>query len=118
MQSGKKNSSPKTKHFQTYAVLTSVDQYRSLALPFYADYAEKHDGRRPFINPGPLVRWAWGQQNGGNAAYEVALSNKTIFEHWWESEGFGKKDKHACTEGIYIYPYTKGETQYRNVYYE
>ncbi|EYE99691.1 glutamyl-tRNA(Gln) amidotransferase, subunit A [Aspergillus ruber CBS 135680] len=102
----------------TYAVLTSVDQYRSLALPFYADYAEKHDGRRPFINPGPLVRWAWGQQNGGNAAYEVAIKNKTIFEHWWGSEGFGKKDKHTCSEGIYIYPYTKGETQYRNVYYD
>jgi len=64
------------------------------------------------------VRWAWGQQNGGNAAYEMALKNKTIFEHWWGSEGFGKKDRDTCSEGIYIYPYTKGETQYRNVYHE
>lgn len=102
----------------TYAILTAVDQYRSLTVPFFADYAEKHDGRRPFINPGPLVRWSWGQEMGGDAAYEEALKNKTTFEHWWSSEGFGKKEKDTCSEGIYIYPYSKGETEYRNVYHE
>ncbi|KAJ6177703.1 hypothetical protein N7519_008164 [Penicillium mononematosum] len=102
----------------TYAVLVSVDQYRSLSLPFYADYAAKHDGRRPFVNPGPLLRWAWGQNNGGDAAYGEALKNKTIFKDWWESDGYGKTDEKTCSEGIYIYPYSKGQTQYRNTYFD
>ena len=79
-------------------MLVSVDQYRSLSLPFYADYAAKHDGRRPFVNPGPLLRWAWGQNNGGDAAYGEALKNKTIFKDWWESDGYGKADDKTCSE--------------------
>ncbi|KAJ5666474.1 uncharacterized protein N7477_008922, partial [Penicillium maclennaniae] len=100
---------------QTYATLVSVYQYEHLALPFYADYAKKHDGRHPFINPGPLARWTWGQDNEGDAGYQVALTNKTIFKNWWETDGFGVAHKETCSEGIYLYPYTTGETQYRNV---
>lgn len=99
-------------------MLVSVDQYRSLSLPFYADYAAKHDGRRPFVNPGPLARWAWGQNNGCDTAYNEAIKNKTIFKDWWESDGYGKADKQTCSEGIYMYPYSKGQTQYRNAYSE
>ncbi|KAJ6125743.1 hypothetical protein N7523_003363 [Penicillium sp. IBT 18751x] len=101
----------------TYATLVSVYQYDHLALPFYADYAKKHDGRRPFINPGPLARWTWGQDNEGDAGYQVALTNKTIFKDWWETDGFGVAHKETCSEGIYLYPYTTGETQYRNFYF-
>ncbi|OJI98271.1 hypothetical protein ASPVEDRAFT_880966 [Aspergillus versicolor CBS 583.65] len=100
----------------TYAVLTSVYQYKHLAKPFFADYAEKHDGRRPFINPDPLVRWQWGQDNGGDAAYTEAVQNKTIFKNWWETAGYGRAHNETCSEGIYIYPYSTGKTQYRNVY--
>ncbi|KAL4922387.1 amidase signature domain-containing protein [Aspergillus aurantiobrunneus] len=100
----------------TYAVLTSVYQYKHLALPFFADYAEQHDGRRPFINPGPLVRWTWGQENGGDVAYNTALHNKTIFKHWWESTAHGAGNRETCSEGVYVYPYSTGKTQYRNVY--
>lgn len=102
----------------TYAILTSVGQYRSLALPFYADYAAEHNGRHPFVNPGPLKRWKWGQDNGGNDAYNAALQNKTIFREWWETEGYGKSDPLTCSEGVYIYPYSKGERHYRNVYFK
>ncbi|OQD75416.1 hypothetical protein PENDEC_c007G03836 [Penicillium decumbens] len=94
----------------TYATLVSVYQYNSLALPFYADYAKKNGDRRLFINPGPLARWTWGQENGGDAAYDIALKNKTIFKDWWESDGFGVAHKETCSEGIYLYPYTIGET--------
>ncbi|KAL4781350.1 amidase signature domain-containing protein [Aspergillus varians] len=100
----------------TYAILTSVYQYNHLALPFFTDYANQHDGRQPFINPGPLVRWAWGQENGGDAAYTTALTNKTIFKDWWESEGYGVTNEESCSQGIYIYPYSTGKTQYRNEY--
>ncbi|KAJ5501078.1 hypothetical protein N7527_012199 [Penicillium freii] len=84
----------------------------------FLDYAAKHDGRRPFVNPGPLARWAWGQNNGGDTAYSEAIKNKTIFKDWWESDGYGKADKQTCSEGIYMYPYSKGQTQYRNVYFD
>lgn len=103
---------------KTYAILTSVGQYRSLALPFYADYAAKNYGRHPFINPGPLKRWKWGQDNGGNDAYDVALKNRTIFREWWKTEGYGKANPLTCSEGVYLYPYSKGNRQYRNVYFE
>lgn len=104
---------------QTYALLTSIDQYRSLALPFFADYSVAHDGRRPFINPGPLARWAWGQQNGGDEGFHQALRNKTIFKEWWESSsGFGRRDDETCSEGLFLYPYSVGERQYRDVYFE
>ncbi|KAJ5678862.1 hypothetical protein N7462_007106 [Penicillium macrosclerotiorum] len=103
---------------ETYAILTSVGQYRSLTLPFYADYAARNEGRRPFVNPGPLKRWQWGQDNGGDHAYNLALKNKTIFREWWETEGYGKANPKTCSEGIYLYPYSKGETQYRNVYFD
>ncbi|CAI7673659.1 unnamed protein product [Penicillium viridicatum] len=82
------------------------------------DLLNTHDGRRPFVNPGPLARWAWGQNNGGDTAYSEAIRNKTIFKDWWESDGYGKADKQTCSEGIYMYPYSKGQTQYRNVYFD
>jgi hypothetical protein len=93
-----------------------VHQYKNLALPFFTDYAAEHDGRHPYINPGPRVRWAWGQENGGDTGYEMALRNKTIFKDWWESQGYGVHNEDTCSEGIYIYPYSTGKTQYRDVY--
>lgn len=107
-----------TLRYKTYAILTSVDQYRSLAQPFFADYAAKHNGLRPFINPGPLARWFWGQENGGDEAYTAAVRNKTVFKEWWETDGFGRTDNTTCSEGVYVYPYTTGKTQYRNEYFE
>jgi hypothetical protein len=33
---------------ETYAILTSNDQFNLLGRPFFSDYAAQHDGRRPF----------------------------------------------------------------------
>jgi hypothetical protein len=33
---------------ETYAILTSNDQFNLLGKPFFEDYATQHDGRRPF----------------------------------------------------------------------
>ncbi|PLB46525.1 putative amidase [Aspergillus steynii IBT 23096] len=102
----------------TYATITSVDQYNHLATPLFADYAAAHRGRQPFINPGPLSRWTWGQSNGGNASYEVALRNMTQFRDWWETDGYGRSDEGSCSEGLFVSIYSAGETDYRNRYYE
>ena len=102
---------------ETYAILTAVDQYNRLAKPFYSDYAAVHDGRRPFINPGPRFRWQWGQDRGGDAAYEVALRNMTIFREWWETLGFGQPDKASCSESLVVSMFSSGEVDYRDEYY-
>ena len=40
----------------TYAELISFEQTMLLRKSFYADYAAAHDGRKPFVDPVPLVR--------------------------------------------------------------
>ncbi|KAL4971059.1 glutamyl-tRNA(Gln) amidotransferase, subunit A [Aspergillus stella-maris] len=108
---------------QTYAVLTSVYQYKHLAVPFMNAYSSSHSGRNPFINPGPLVRWEWGQTqlSKNSNVYTEALTNKTTFQNWWNfaspsSGGYGTPHNTTCSEGIYIYPYSTGKTAYRNTY--
>ncbi|ODM23164.1 hypothetical protein SI65_00753 [Aspergillus cristatus] len=87
----------------TYGTLISVYQWLHLGVPFFRDYAPKHDGRTPYINPNPLLRWEIGseaQQEGWNKAWQ----NNTIFQHWWN-------------EGIYIYPNSVGSVSYRDEYF-
>ena len=49
----------------TYATLITKEQIELVREPFYADYAAAYDGRRPFVNPVPLSRWAWGDSIPG-----------------------------------------------------
>ncbi|KAH6724627.1 peptidoglutaminase-asparaginase [Leptodontidium sp. MPI-SDFR-AT-0119] len=101
----------------TYAILTSVDQYNILGRQLFADYGAIHGGRRPFINPGPLTRWNWGQQNGGNASYQVAMQNMTTFRNWWETSGYGLPSNQSCSDGLYVYTWSTGSPNYRNRYF-
>lgn len=39
----------------TYPILISKEQIMLVRDPFYATYGAMHDGRRPFIDPAPLV---------------------------------------------------------------
>lgn len=41
---------------RTYPTLISKEQTKNVRAPFFADYAAAHDGRRPFVDPVPLVR--------------------------------------------------------------
>lgn len=36
-----------------------------------------HEGRQPYINPAPSVRWAWGESQP-DSVLDDALKNKTI----------------------------------------
>ena len=40
----------------TYIELISFEQTMLVRDPFFADYASVHDGRKPFVDPVPLVR--------------------------------------------------------------
>jgi hypothetical protein len=98
-----------------YPVLISQQQYNLITLPFYADYAAAHGGRRPFIDPSPLIRWGWGQTNVSADATEQAIQNKTVFMDWWAEEVV-KPSEESCSESILLYPGTLASPTYRNVY--
>ncbi|KAF7864343.1 uncharacterized protein EAF02_010311 [Botrytis sinoallii] len=98
-----------------YPTLITQQQYSLLAEQFYADYAAANDGARPFIDPVPLSRWAWGQNNISADATEQAIYNKTIFMDWFAAEVV-PSSLISCSESLFLYPGTLAETSYRNEY--
>ncbi|KUL83158.1 hypothetical protein ZTR_10119 [Talaromyces verruculosus] len=100
----------------TYGTLVSVYQWFHLGVSFFNDYAAKHDGRTPFMNPSAGGRWILGQRLG-QAQFDIAWNNKTIFADWWNSDdGFGAKSTETCSQAIYTYPNSVGAVSYRNQY--
>ncbi|KAI8935518.1 hypothetical protein NX059_008089 [Plenodomus lindquistii] len=97
----------------TYAILITKQQVELVREPFYADYAAKHDGRKPFVNPVPLARWGWGD-NQTNTVSE-AISNKTTFMTWANSS-FLAPSASTCSESLVLYVGSTGRTTYRNTY--
>lgn len=102
----------------TYAVFVSHDQWKLLGKPFFDDYAASNDGRQPYVNPGPLVRWQWGQVNAPDEVYEQALRNISTFKEWYETEGYGRRDPESCSESVYTYVFLTGYPYYRDEYLE
>ncbi|KAH6693633.1 glutamyl-tRNA amidotransferase [Plectosphaerella plurivora] len=100
----------------TYATLITKEQIPLVREPFYRDYAAAHDGRRPFVNPVPLSRWAWGD-SVPDSWRDDALTNKTIFMDWFNSEILPPSDDLAqCTKSIVLYPGATGGASPRNRY--
>jgi hypothetical protein len=98
-----------------YPVLISQQQYNLLTLPFYADYASKNSGKKPFVDPAPLIRWAYGQNNWTADATAQALQNKTVFMEWWAEEVI-LPSAESCSESVLLYVGSDGTPTYRNVY--
>ncbi len=97
----------------TYPVLISKEQTMLVRDPFYAAYGAKHDGRRPFVDPSPLVRWAFGDSYPASTLAD-AINNKTIFQEWWAAE-VQPNDTVTCSNSLLLY--TAGANpSYRNVY--
>ncbi|KAI9154671.1 Scytalone dehydratase-like protein Arp1 [Paramyrothecium foliicola] len=101
----------------TYGVFVSHDQWQQHGKPFFEDYAAKFEGRQPYINPGPLARWQWGQTHATEDVYAQALFNISIFKSWYESEGYGRHHPESCSEGLYVYPWSVGVPSYRDTYF-
>ncbi|KAF2676087.1 glutamyl-tRNA amidotransferase [Lentithecium fluviatile CBS 122367] len=98
----------------TYPVLITQQQAPLVRDPFYADYAAKHDGRRPFIDPVPLVRWGWGDNT--TETLDRAIANKTMFMSWFNSTVL-VANKQTCSDSLLFYVGTTGAApDYRNVY--
>lgn len=99
---------------ETYTALISLDQINLLGNAFISDYAKSHDGRKPFLDPSTQVRWDWGRSQPAGTL-EEAMRNKTIFKDWFSNNVVGN-DSNTCSDSVFIYPYTVGDTVYRNVY--
>ena len=62
---------------RTYPTLISKEETKNVRNPFYADYAAIHDGRRPAVDPVPLV-WLDSQLSTSVEVGETNLSAGTL----------------------------------------
>ncbi|KAJ9110281.1 hypothetical protein QFC19_001684 [Naganishia cerealis] len=99
---------------ETYATLIGYYQWTHFGQPWFADYALQHDGRTPFIDSQPAVRWAYGRQRG-EAGYEAELAKKNVFKDFFSTHVL-KADNETCTDALFLYPINTGTTSYRNGY--
>ncbi|KAI5359507.1 putative amidase [Septoria linicola] len=100
--------------YLTYAILIAQRQTALVRDPFFADYAAIHDGRRPFIDPAPLVRWTWGDSYP-NATVDIANANRTIFADWVSSNVLVADEK-TCSDSLLLYVGSQASVDYRNEY--
>ncbi|KAG9231567.1 putative Glutamyl-tRNA amidotransferase subunit A [Amylocarpus encephaloides] len=98
-----------------YPTLISHQQYNLVTQPFYADYAAANNGKRPFVDPSPLIRWAFGQTSVPADASTQAIRNATIFRKWWE-QNVVVPSPESCSESLLLYVQSSGSPNYRNVY--
>lgn len=97
----------------TYALLITKQQAELVRKPFYADYAAKYDGRLPFVDPAPLTRWGWGDEQ--NLTVNDAIASKTLFQNW-ANETFLAPSPHTCSKSLVMYVGATPRTVYRNAY--
>lgn len=97
----------------TYPILISQQQTPLVRDPFYKDYAAKYDGRRPFVDPVPLLRWGWGDNS--TETVERAVANKTMFMSWFNSTVL-VPDAQTCSDSLLMYVGSNAGTVYRNEY--
>ncbi|KAI4289394.1 MAG: hypothetical protein L6R35_001345 [Caloplaca aegaea] len=97
----------------TYPILISKQQTRLVRDPFFAAYAAVYDGRKPFVDPSPLVRWAFGDTQPESALAE-AQANKTVFMDWFNANIL-VNDSRTCSQSLLLYASTPSP-QYRNLY--
>lgn len=98
----------------TYPIIIAQEQTRLLREPFYADYAAAHNGRRPFVDPAPLVRWAFGDAYPPTEV-DVANANRTLFADWFASEVL-VADNATCSNSLVFYIGSEADVNYRNQY--
>lgn len=98
----------------TYPVIISKQQTALVRDPFYASYGAIHDGRRPFVDPAPLTRWAYGDSLPATALDE-ALYNKTLFMNWFNTKVL-TPDPVTCSNAFLLYIQSTGTSNARNRY--
>ena len=98
----------------TYPIIIAQEQTHLVRDPFYADYAAVHDGRRPFVDPAPLARWAFGDSY---PPIQNATENakRERFSDWWASHIL-IPDAQTCSNSLLLYVGSQADVNYRNQY--
>ena len=105
----------------TYPIIISQEQTTLVRDPFYTDYGAAHEGRLPFVDPAPLVRWAFGDSFPKPATLNQANANRTVFRDWFTSHVLVSNDSGSnssipCSSGLYLYVGSEADVNYRNQY--
>ena len=103
----------------TYPIIISQEQTTLLRDPFYADYGAVHNGRRPFVDPVPLTRWAFGDSFPKPATLNQANANRIVFRDWVASHVMvpsNSSNSSACSSSLYLYVGSEADVNYRNQY--
>lgn len=99
----------------TYPALIAKQQFTLVRDPFFADYALQNNNRTPFIDPQPMVRWAFGQ-SPESSTLDLAIANKTVFMDWWNTNILVPTTDGSCSNAFFLYPGAEAQTDYRNQY--
>jgi Asp-tRNA(Asn)/Glu-tRNA(Gln) amidotransferase A subunit family amidase len=102
----------------TYPILIAQSQTKAIRDPFYADYAALHAGRKPFINPSPLARWAFGETFPPTQLAKEDAKRAT-FASWFSQEILPPSaSAGTCSDALlfYVGSAAGSTTHYRNAY--
>lgn len=100
----------------TYPILISQEQTKLVRDPFYAAYGAANQGRKPFVDPAPLARWAFGDSYPASALTD-AVNNKTLFMDWFGSNILVANTSSAsCSNAIALYVGSAANPNPRNQY--
>ncbi|RDW58283.1 hypothetical protein BP5796_12213 [Coleophoma crateriformis] len=91
------------------------NQIAKVISPFQKDYANKFEGRQPFINPFPAARFA-SAASTTDADVEESYKRFTFFRKWF-GESVVKPDAKTCSESLFLIPMFAGDVSYRNTVY-
>lgn len=76
-----------------------------------------HDGRRPFLNPGPLARWSWADEQP-DSTLDDAVRNKTLFMDWFNDKILPPSpDPLTCSSGLILYTQSTGKLSSKDHYH-
>jgi hypothetical protein len=84
----------------TWLALAAKEQIRLVRDPFFAEYASRFGGRKPYVNPVANRYWTWGSTF--NQTVEESLHIKSTFMQWWNEEILSGDDK-TCSESLVVY---------------
>lgn len=101
---------------RTYATIVAKEQTKLLRDPWFKEYAAKYDGRTPFVDPVPTVRWGYGDSLPASDLDE-AINNKTIFKNWLKANVLPPANISlaSCSESLILYN-APPNIVYRNTY--
>jgi hypothetical protein len=95
-----------------FPLLSAKKQFELVGSKLYTRHKEQDEGRLPFIDPSPSIRWIWGAEQS-KTSIDEAFHNMSIFNSWWHSYGQAS-GADSCSDSLFVYPQSTGDTTYRD----